>query len=205
MFNNNIDNEFALNIERLHLAEYYFNIKDFTNFTLSLEIFFESFVLYVLSKINEYKVNLNKNSYNVEKLLKIFEDNHEENAIEFANILDVSINELKASFPTQILITEYYAKQNNYKNILSLIELIKSTNAKLNKKIAGIKGLDGLRNKIAHEGKGVKEEDLIKIANNKDINWWSDEIIKKIKDIITPNQDNLFEEMNKEIISIIEI
>jgi len=195
--NNNINDKLVLCIERLHLSEYYFKINNYTSFTLSLEIFFESIVLYILSKINEFKIDINKNTFDRKRLVKEFKNKHEEKTQEFTHILGVEV--LEESFPTQILITEYYAKQNNYKNILRLIELIKSINSKLNK----FDGIDSLRNRVAHKGEGIKENELLKIAKNNGNNnmqWWQTVIIDKTKKLMTQNNSlNYFEIMNNEI------
>lgn len=175
--NNRIKKYLFQSIEKFHLAEFYYTIYDYTKFTLNLSVFFENF-------INLYITNVTENdlikSYDNQgrKLIALLKATRPEVYSSFIDKLSKNrkekVTDVFLSFPSLVLVAEFYAKELNHLPILSIIGIIKHLNGVLNDNPPSSKSLDQLRNGIAHDGVGVNKEDLINAADiDKSMEWWA--------------------------------
>ncbi|HOT89122.1 MAG TPA: hypothetical protein PL028_06260, partial [Bacteroidales bacterium] len=112
------------------------------------------------------------------------------------------INEIILSFPTLVLIAKYYAKENDDKPMLLIIQFIFHVNGSFNKNKQDIRNFENLRNDIAHKGKGVSENDLLNATDSeKNIEWWENKFLE-IKNIFT-DKSNAFLVINNFIKSML--
>jgi len=153
-------------IERFYVAEFYFNIKNYTDFTLAFQIFFESFVNYYLNQMNNLDLE-NKFDEAGKKLLEDLKNTEPQVYEKFVKMIKPEASSkgrskkdiLMPTFPVLTLCANYFAEKNGHTSINNMLKIIFEINSNLNGSKRGF-GIDILRNKIAHKGIGVKLRDL---------------------------------------------
>jgi len=145
--------------ERFHLAEFYFLIRNDTEFILSFQIFFETLVTQYLNCM--YKINLEeKYQEDGNKLIRHLNISDRIKYSEFLlKIGRKSEDKLTLSFPVLTLFAIAKAVAENHKEVLAILKILEKINSMLNGSGGGF-GLDCVRNKIAHRGIGANPNDL---------------------------------------------
>jgi hypothetical protein len=183
-------------IERFFVAEYYLNKKNWSKFVLSISVFFENLINVYLSSITNLMIIEKYEKYGND-LIKTLKENNDSLIVCITDKLNEKkndadkIKEVKLSFPTLILIADFYARENNHIEFRKITQFLIHVNSSLNKNKNknGINGLDQLRNGLAHYGEGVIIEDLIKASDeSNDINWWF-ENVNNLSKVVTANQN----------------
>jgi len=178
-------------IERFYIAEYYFYIKNYTDFVLSFQIFLE---FLVNSFLSNKEIDLVKGGYTAaEKLFSNIKAENPKIFEEIKKIINKKEEEVKVSFPS--LVSLAFIESKNDDVLKKLFEPIFELNSQLNNS-SGSRGLDTLRNKVAHKGQGIKEIDLVNTLKShhkcKSIDIWQ-EILNHYKKLFNLSQNPYYE------------
>ena len=140
---------FAL-CERLEIAHYRYSLGDWSRSILGLSIFLESLVNAVINRISPFKLEEAYFSNATMLLTEVKEGDHDD-------IRSFFPSELKMGLPLHLK----YAGKMTTGLVNSLLKIFESLNSWTNGS-GGKRGMDCLRNDIAHKGRSVKEIDLQK-------------------------------------------
>lgn len=139
---------FFLLCERFQIAEYYCINKDYTKASVAVSIFIETFINEIISRNSVF--DLCGNYVSMSKTLSVEIENENESIKSFFG------GEIRSSLPLHIIYAETLISEDA-DEILEIIDCIKALNSKLN----GMnKGIDSLRNNVAHNGKGITESEF---------------------------------------------
>jgi|GEM_PF-1953725 len=199
-FNGNMNVVFNV-IERFYIADFNFSLEDYTQFVLSLQIFYEFFVNNYLSV--HFNVDLVKNNAREGKvLLTLLKKNYPTLLAKIVNKFNENLKEgddpmteskLNVSFPMLALAATFHANDNNHVRVTPILSWLSI----INSVIRGGNGIDVARNNIAHKGEGISKDMLHGILSLKksseDKNWFKlmDDVKKNLSVSLNP-----YEELN---------
>ncbi len=175
--------DFFVICEKLQIAEYYLINNEYTKAVVAISIFIEAFVNELIERNSEFPIVSN---YLVAKdrLLEEVSLNHQDIVAFFGN-------QVRVGLPLNIKFAQKIVADKNH-SISYILESIGSLNSRIN---GTFKGIDALRNDVAHRGKGVTKLELYQASPN------LNEHISNIKKLLGLPQSNPFEELKCTIIN----
>ena len=178
---------FAL-CEQIEIAQYRYLLGDWSRTVLSLSIFIESFVNEVIQRQGRFQLVGQYNNA-AEQLLK-----HIKEASEHTDLLTYfgGDKDIRSGLPLHLK----YLEKTGSETVRQFVKLFLPLNSRTNHS-NGKRGLDCLRNKLAHSGKNVKEADLK--AHIPDI----ETILKTIRLDIALPETNSYYTANQILVSLI--